>query len=476
MGSAGSGTPVLFETLGNASVLFTRGGTPLLATDPWLVGTCYFGSWALDHPLTQEQIAAMVGAEYIWISHGHPDHLHDESLALLKPGTKILLPDHYCPEISVHLRERGFNVTILRYREWFEIAPGVRVLCIDNANQDAVLAVEADGALVLNINDSPLCGELRFLRSLVRSYPRDRTYLLALCSIDADMFNIVDAAGSSLAGPPDERKRGAIWGVARTADLLGVGSFCCSSSQHIYVCADSIWANPYRIGWQDMARHWSRQNIRLIEPFVTVDLATGTYVRNHPSQQSDESQISAATADDDWDAKPTAEDWAKIEAFFRQFELVRKHIDFVEVEIGGDRRRIDLNAGVPADRARGIVFMAPLASFMTTVTYGYMDDMLIGNFMRVRLVNITLYPRFTPLVAKVGGNAKVYTRAEYRRFRHHYWRRNPIGFSVYLWQIEWDHVVMPWLRSLSERLGIKAPLKYLYRTLRGDPVLRSERT
>ena len=47
-----------------------------------------------------------------------------------------------------------------------------------------------------------------------------------------------------------------------------------------------------------MKRHWSRPEVNLIEPFVTVDLASGQYIRNHPAQVSDASQITATTADD----------------------------------------------------------------------------------------------------------------------------------------------------------------------------------
>ena len=87
-------------------------------------------------------------------------------------------------------------------------------------DSDAILVVEADGALIVDLNDSPLCGEFNFLRRLIGSYPREKTYLLALCSVDADMFNFVDAAGATLVGPPEERKPGAIWTVARTAARL----------------------------------------------------------------------------------------------------------------------------------------------------------------------------------------------------------------------------------------------------------------
>jgi hypothetical protein len=41
---------------------------------------------------------------------------------------------------------------------------------------------------------------------------------------------------------------------------------------------------------------------------------------------------------------------------------------------------------------------------------------------------------------------------------------------AYRSQIEWDQIVLPWFRALSERLGVKRPLKYLYRRWLGDPV------
>ena len=66
-----------FETMGNAIVLVRRDGKPLLVTDPWLKGRVYFGSWAHDRPLTEQQIAdCATAAPFVWISHGHPDHLH----------------------------------------------------------------------------------------------------------------------------------------------------------------------------------------------------------------------------------------------------------------------------------------------------------------------------------------------------------------------------------------------------------------
>jgi hypothetical protein len=448
-------------------------GHPVLATDPWLFGTCYFGSWALDHPLSDAQLAAMRQADYYWISHGHPDHLHHDSLATLPRGARILLPDHYHGEIADSLREAGFAVTILAYRQWMRLSDSVRVMCMDNLNQDAILLIEAGDSLIVNLNDSPLCGETGFIRRLVRQYDRRKTYMLALCAIDADMFNFVDDTGNSLAGPPDERKRGMIWRTARIAETLGVGSFCVSSSQHIYVRSDSVWANPYRITWNDIQTHWHRPDIRIIEPFVTIDLATGEVTRNHPTQESDTSQITDATGEDDWAETLSAEEWHRVEAFMHRFQLVRRYIDFVEFTVGGESHRVDLNppGGRRDEQRRGIAFMVPRRSLLETATWGYFDDLLIGNFMKTRLINTHLYPRFTPLVAKVGGNAKVYTRADYIRFLARYARRNPIGTAATLIDIEFNQVWLPWIRRTAEALGLKKPLKFVYRKFLGDPVL-----
>jgi hypothetical protein len=277
-------------------------------------------------------------------------------------------------------------------------------MCIDNINQDAILVIEVRGSLIINLNDSRLCGEFDFLRRLIRRYPREKTYLLALCSVDADMFNFGNESEQSLVALPKERKAGAIWTVARTAAALGVGSFCCSSSQHIYVRTDSIWENPHRIGWADMQRHWSRTEVRLIELFVTVDLATGAYSQNHAGHVSDEAQITSTTGGDDWASTLTAAEWGRVDAFIGKFKLIRPYIDIVKFNVGGEVRHFALNRRGKGKNARGLK-----QSLLSTIEYGYFDDLLIGNFMKVQLIKTKLYPHFTPLVAKIGGNAKVYT-------------------------------------------------------------------
>lgn len=458
------------ETFGNAIVQLCENGKPILTTDPWLIGTAYFGSWALERPLTPLQMQRAKDSAFIWISHGHPDHLHAESLATLPRGKTILLPDHYHPEIRDSLQNDGFDVRVLPYKKWVKLTDTVEVLCLENWNQDAVLVVRAGDSLLINLNDSPLFGEGAFLRNLVRRHPNKKTYLFALCAVDADMINFVNANDQRVITDPEERKPGAVWTVARMADYLGVSTYCMSSSQHKYVRADSIWANPFRLAWEDVAKHWSRPNLPLVEPYVSIDLASGVITRAPALKET-----AAETIDpgDDWNERLTGEEWQAVEAFFRRFETIRDKIDFVSVTVGGETRRFGLNARAdtkPAEQLRGFRFSAPRKSLVECVTYGYFDDLLIGNFMKTELVNTSLYPNFSPLVAKLGGNAKVYTSADYRKFWWHYFKRSPMVLTRYfLSQLSGDQI-MPMARVAADRLGVKPPLKRIYRRLLGDPI------
>lgn len=453
-----------FETMGNAIVLLSEGNRPLLVTDPWLVGTAYYGSWAQDRPLTEDQRKNCLAAPFAWFSHGHPDHLHVESVDLMSRQTTILLGDHYNTEIRDFFHEKGFkDIRVCQDKQWMELSPRVRVMSIANINQDTILVIENGDNLVINQNDSPFFGEDPFFRRMVRRYKK--TYLLALCSIDADMFNFIDEAGNSLAGPPDLRKKGTILQLAKRCDYLGVQNFCCSSSQHVYVRADSAWANPYRIGWDDMQRHWISRSTKLIEPYVTIDLDTGQITRNHQSQESDLSRVSDMTGDDDWTERLTAAEWSALEKFVRKFETLQSKTDFIEFVVGGERRRFFLTprAETKSQAAqRGVIFHVPRRSLMSTVEYGYFDDLLIGNFMKTQLVNMRLYPDFSPRLAKYGGNAKVYTQAQLARFYWHYFRRSPGAMVRFAMESAWQHSVLPAIKNALAAIGLFHLAKQVY--------------
>ena len=459
-----------FETMGNAIVAVSRDNEPQLVTDPWLFGDAYFGSWELERPLTERQLDRARRSKFIWFSHGHPDHFHMPSVETLSRESTILLPDHYDDEMRRSLVALGFSTQLLPQKTWISLSDGLRVLCVANENMDAILAIDAGGTLLLNKNDSPFCGEDRFFRRLVRQF--EKSYLFALCAFDADMINIFDLNMRPLIDLPEERKPGTVWATARVAEYLGVQNYCCSSSQHVYARPDSAWANRFRITWPDMQRLWTADRVRLVPPFSIVDLSTGTIV------QSDCDDVQAPEArvvpgrEEDWGARLSPEEWDKVERFSRQFETLRRWQDFIGFCVGGETRIFQLRGGSiekPAEGQVGAVFHVPRGSLLETVEYGYFDDLLIGNFMKTQLFNMHLYPLFTPRVAKLGGNAKVFSPSDLRRFRLHYFRMSPLAFVRYRTGLFVQYVLMPNIRSLAQSLGVFPLLKGIKRRFVGAP-------
>ncbi len=465
---------ISFETLGNATILMFEDGKPQFATDPWMVGTAYYGSWALEKPLSEQQINTIKQCKYVWFSHGHPDHLHIDSVDMLDRSTTLLVPDLYKSEIPEHLEGMGFKVRVLKYREWFLITDKIRICCVDNINQDAILAIDTDEGLIINKNDSPFCGEFRFLRSLVRKHPRNRTYMTSLYAGGGDMENLVDAMGNRVIPPAKDFELGKAMLVSREADRLGVGTYCCSSSQHVYVRADSIWANEYGLHWTELEKYWNRPSVGLVPPFATIDMSTGAVRQNTDMPETVPYDLTG-TWEDDWNEKLDEAEWKKVFEFFQKFETLRGDVDIIGVTIGGVRRDVPMNGRfgrIPQDKLRIVHFIAPKKSFMEAVTWGYFDDLMIGNFMKTELVNMTLYPNFTPKLAKYGGNAKAFTNRDLAKFHWHYFRRNPYAYLAMKLSAWFNNVVVNGLRIVTGKIGLKPAFKLVYRTALGDTAPR----
>jgi hypothetical protein len=80
-----------------------------------------------------------------------------------------------------------------------------------------------------------------------------------------------------------------------------------------------------------------------------------------------------------------------------------------------------------------------------------------------------LYPHFSPLVAKLGGNAKVFTAEQLRAFRWHYFRTSPRAFLRFRWQQAKDFRLMPLARQTAHRLGVFELAKRIKVALFGGP-------
>ena len=405
-----------FETIGNACLICYDGG-PILATDTWLGGDAYFGSWKLSHEFPEAQLEAIRNAKYLWISHGHPDHLSMPSLETLR-DKQILLPDHYGGRVARELKEQGFNVRVLPCGEWISIGDRTRICSIADVYQDALLLVDLDGHLIVNANDCGDHGVGPFLREQVKKY--DSSFLMCLTGHgDADMINFFDEDGKRVL--PDAAKKEPLGpGIGGLLAEYGIRDFVPFSSMHRYQRTDSAWANDYitPIGIHDEG--FDRPGSRVLPSFVHYDLKNDSFEALDPPPSSTD-LIAPEEFGDNWSDELDAKDREALEAYVRLTRHLETFLGFITFRVGGKDFTID----VARDRFdRGLTVETPRASLMTSVEYQVFDDILIGNFAKLTLhgdwngrsSTHALYPDLGPYWTKFGDNGGARTAAELRAY------------------------------------------------------------
>jgi L-ascorbate metabolism protein UlaG (beta-lactamase superfamily) len=417
-----------FDTIGNA-ILIAYDDQPVLVTDPWVGGGAYFGSWTFSHAIPPEQLESIKRSPYVWISHGHPDHLNLESLSDL-PNKQFLLANHVGGRIHDDLKALGINVRILPEREWVQLSKRVKVMTLSDYNQDSILLVDMAGTLLIDINDANDRGWGSFVKGIASQYKT--SYLLKLSDRgDADMINLFDEGGRRKPLSSAAVKVGRP--LARWAKVFGATHVIPFSSFHRYQREDSVWANEYATTLEAYKEGFDTGNATLLPAFVRVDCENGTVTELTPPASVVDVKPASAFGDN-WSDLLEPADKLKLTAYFQDKQILRSHFGFLRFIVGGEETMIDLNPGL---RDFGITFEVPRSSLMTAVEYQVFDDLLIGNFMRTTLHGATkLYPHFTPLTAKYSDNGRANTSAELRNYFFDYIRRNPAGTIRHLLELK----------------------------------------
>lgn len=127
----------------SAGVLIESGGSRLLC-DPWLEDGAYYGAWA-HVPPCEVDTATVGNVDGIYISHIHPDHLHESTLAKFPKTTPVFIHQFAFPYLRDAIAALGFRV-------------------VEVANGESVGVVTLDGMLQLTIYaadncDPSLCGQ-----------------------------------------------------------------------------------------------------------------------------------------------------------------------------------------------------------------------------------------------------------------------------------------------------------------------------
>jgi hypothetical protein len=205
----------------------------------------------------------------------------------------------------------------------------------------------------------------------------------------------------------------------------GVRYFVPFSSMHRYQRSDSAWAKAHTTHLSDYSTGFEPKGDAILPAFIRYDCLKDSLTEIRPAEKADVT-LPPEVFGDNWSEPLNPEEFAKVKHYFLSVGHLTTFLDFVNVRVGGRDNVVPIGAG---GHGRGLSFEVPRQSLMTAVTYGVFDDLLIGNFMRTvfhgHWKDQSLYPNFSPYVAKYGDNASAKSIGELRRYFDAYRERAP---------------------------------------------------
>ncbi|GEM_PF-309756 len=105
--------------------------------DPWLVDGAYYGSWA-HYPEPEFEPEDFNDADYIYISHIHPDHFDPATLERLDSNIPVLIHDYRWDYLRKAIENLGFEVIELPHGERTHLGNGLymNILAADGCDPE----------------------------------------------------------------------------------------------------------------------------------------------------------------------------------------------------------------------------------------------------------------------------------------------------------------------------------------------------
>jgi len=383
---------LMLRTLGHACLaLYRSGETPLLATDPWLVGSVYWRSWWLENYPTAEEVDWLAKSVRIYVTHEHPDHFHMPSIRRLGSGPAYLFPALAERGYLAYMARHGYRAEAVPPSRWQIIGESISILSIPLWNDDSMLLIDTPSALIVNLNDAkPPPPVLRSIRRLVDTIGKPR---ILLCSYSpASCVNsFLDDTGIVLLKPA----RDYVGYACRVCDALKADFFMPFASQAVFERWDSRWANGYRTSYDDLQRYWQSE-ARLLPPYTTLDLTDFAHHSTAPEQyqpmeRSRLAELTARRVAEEEAAAVSAEDVAGLErklnafrwflwlffprGFAFQLGECRLHYDALRGRLQEDS---SLNLG-------DFIVVIPKLTIKEAVRNNHVSELGICMFVRIRL-------------------------------------------------------------------------------------------
>ena len=304
-----------FETIGNATItVFDE--KPVLVTDPWIEGNPYFGSWAHKYQIPAQQLENIKNAKYVWVSHGHPDHIDPDSLNIFKDKT-FLIASHYGDRIYNDLK-KNYKVIKLKNNSWFELSKNIRVKTFADWNQDSCLLIEINkDQIILNLNDGQALGWSTTIKNIIKDYKHK--FLLALVSWgDADMINFYN--NNHFIQPHAALQKPCGETYSYLMKKWGCNYAIPFSSMHKYMREDSIKMNKFIT---PLDRHYDKFDNKtgeLLPAFINWNSIQKDFSEIKPLENT-QLPVSEKIYNDFWTDDLNKDDKLVIENYFNSFHV-----------------------------------------------------------------------------------------------------------------------------------------------------------
>jgi len=255
------------RTIGHACLLILQDGEPVIATDPWLIGSVYWRSWWLEKYPSDDDIELVRRSRYLYVTHSHLDHFHWPSLRRLGPH-RVLHPAFPNYAIPGFLHSHGFHNRILTPLTWYSLSDQVRVASVPVPFDDSIMILDTPDAVIFNINDAaPRRALLERIRQTFNPAGKTAIALKSYSPASAGALTFVNGVRSPL-----KSKKDFVQVAIDISNALGADYFVPFASQAFFNREDSKWANDHKVTYEDLKSNWSGTKTQLCKPFVTMDL------------------------------------------------------------------------------------------------------------------------------------------------------------------------------------------------------------